>query len=70
MCNPILQANFLEDEGTDFNIVFGLCVGHDTLLNMHSKAPLTTMIVKDRVTCHNPVAPLHYIDGIYKRILD
>ncbi len=70
MCNPILQAKFLEEEGTDFNIVFGLCVGHDTLFNMHSKAPFTTLVVKDRVTCHNPVAPLHYTDGIYKRLLD
>lgn len=69
MCNPILQAEFLHSEETDFNIVFGLCVGHDTLFYMHSKAPVTTMIVKDRVTCHNPIAPLHYTKGIYSKLL-
>jgi len=31
MCNPIAQAEILNDEHTDFNIVLGLCVGHDSL---------------------------------------
>ena len=57
-CNPILQAKILESQDTDFNIVIGLCVGHDTLFIKYSKAPTTVMIVKDRVLGHNPVAAL------------
>ena len=31
MCNPIMQAKLLEKAGTDYNVVVGLCVGHDSL---------------------------------------
>ena len=50
---------------TDFNIVIGLCVGHDTLFLRHSHAPTTVMIVKDRVLAHNPVAALYTANGMY-----
>jgi uncharacterized metal-binding protein len=69
MCNPIMQAKYLEEEGTELNVVIGLCIGHDSLFYMHSKSPVTTLIVKDRVTCHNPAAPLYNLDGIYSKIL-
>ena len=58
MCNPIAQAEILNRVGTGLNIVVGLCVGHDSLFYMHSKAPVTTLITKDRVTGHNPVIVL------------
>jgi len=32
----------------------GLCVGHDMIFNMNSKAPTSTLIVKDREHHHNP----------------
>ena len=57
----------LEAQGTDFNIVIGLCVGHDTLFLRHSHAPTTVMIVKDRVLAHNPVAALYTANGMYSR---
>ncbi|WP_294144748.1 DUF1847 domain-containing protein [uncultured Clostridium sp.] len=68
MCNPVLQARYLNRAGTDLNIVIGLCVGHDALFNKHSEAPVTTLIAKDRVLAHNPVAALycHYYDKLYK----
>ena len=31
MCNPVLQAMILNKEKTDFNVLLGLCVGHDSL---------------------------------------
>ena len=31
MCNPIMQAEVLNNAETDFNVVMGLCVGHDSL---------------------------------------
>ena len=57
-CNPVGQAMSLNYVGTELNIIMGLCMGHDVLFSKFSKAPVTTLVVKDRVTCHNPVAPL------------
>jgi len=53
-CNPAGQADFLAQQNTELNISFGLCVGHDILFNMKSKAPTTTLVVKDREHKHNP----------------
>jgi uncharacterized metal-binding protein len=58
-CNPAEQARLLDEAGSQFNIVLGLCVGHDSLFYRHSKAPVTTFVVKDRVLGHNPVAVLY-----------
>lgn len=68
MCNPILQAELLNRENTDFNIVMGLCVGHDSLFYKHSQAPVTTLVAKDRVLGHNPAAALYLSDSYYKRV--
>lgn len=67
MCNPILQAKILNQQKTDFNIVIGLCVGHDTLFTMYAKAPTTTLIAKDRVLAHNPVGALYQSNTMYSR---
>ena len=58
-CNPILQADLLNEAGTAFNVLIGLCVGHDMLFTKHSQAPVTTLIVKDRFTGHNPIISLY-----------
>ena len=65
MCNPILQAKLLNKEKTDLNIVMGLCVGHDSLFYKYSEAITTTLVVKDRVLVHNPVAALYAAEGYY-----
>lgn len=70
MCNPILQAQLLNKEQTDFNIIVGLCVGHDSLFNKYSEALTTTLIAKDRVLGHNPAAALYLSDSYYSKILD
>lgn len=57
-CNPVGQALVLNQERTELNIVMGLCMGPDILFSRFSEAPVTTLVVKDRVTCHNPVGPL------------
>ena len=69
MCNPIMQAEVLNREGTDLNIVIGLCVGHDSLFYKHSDALCTTLVTKDRVLAHNPVAALYQADKYYSRLL-
>jgi len=58
-CNPVLQAQLLNNAETDINIIVGLCLGHDMLFTMNSKAPVTTLIVKDRLLGHNPVIALY-----------
>lgn len=69
ICNPVAQAKILEKAGTELNILLGLCVGHDTLFTQHSAAPVTTLVAKDRITCHNPNAVLHGTSFYYKRLL-
>lgn len=53
-CNPAGQADFLAQQQTELNLIMGLCVGHDIIFNMKSKAPTSTLIVKDREHHHNP----------------
>lgn len=69
MCNPILQARILNYHKTDLNVVIGLCVGHDSLFIKYSEALVTTLVVKDRVTGHNPVAALYTAHSYYQRLL-
>jgi len=68
MCNPAGQAEHLNEEGTDFNILLGLCVGHDSLFIKHSKAPVTVLVSKDRALAHNPVAALYQSDAYLSRV--
>ena len=67
-CNPIAQAELLNQAGADMNLIVGLCVGHDMLFSKYSKAPTSTLIVKDRVTGHNPIAVLYGQNFYYKRL--
>ena len=68
MCNPILQAKLLNAERTDLNLVVGLCVGHDSLFYRFSEALCTTVVVKDRVLGHNPVAALYTANSYYRKL--
>lgn len=67
-CNPIAQARVLNAQKTDMNLIVGLCVGHDMLFARHSEAPVSTLVVKDRVTGHNPAAVLYGQNFYYKRL--
>jgi uncharacterized metal-binding protein len=68
MCNPIFQAMIANAEGTDFNILLGLCVGHDSLFFKYAKAYTTVLAVKDRVTGHNPMAAIYLYDHYYNKL--
>ncbi len=57
-CNSVGQALLLNEAKTDLNILFGLCAGHDLLFLRFVEAPVLPFAVKDKVTCHNPVAAL------------
>lgn len=69
-CNPIQQAELLNAQKTDLNVIVGLCVGHDALFAKHSDAPVTTLIAKDRVMGHNPVAAIYTAQTYGKRLFD
>jgi uncharacterized metal-binding protein len=68
LCSPVGQAALLAKVGTHLNVVIGLCVGHDSLFFMHSKAPSTVLVAKDRVLGHNPVAALYTTHSYYRRL--
>jgi uncharacterized metal-binding protein len=68
MCNPILQAKTLNAAETEFNILLGLCVGHDSLFFQYAEAPCTVLAVKDRVTGHNPLAAIYTLDSYYRAL--
>ena len=69
MCNPIAQAKILNQEKTQFNILLGLCVGHDSLFFKYAQAPTTVFAVKDRVLGHNPLAALYTAESYYERLM-
>ena len=57
-CNPIVQAEVMNKEGTELNFIYGLFVGHDTIFIKRSNAPVTYVVAKDMVTGNNPGAVL------------
>lgn len=65
-CNPIMQAEMLNRNNTELNIMVGLCLGHDILFLRNCKAETTPLVVKDRATGHNPVIALYLSQGYYK----
>jgi len=68
MCNPIAQALLFNEEKTEFNVMIGLCVGHDSLFLKYADAPCTVFAVKDRLLGHNPLAAIYTIDTFYRSL--
>jgi len=58
-CNPVGVANTLNLAGTELNISIGFCMGSDIIFNTKSKAPVTTLFVKDKLLAHNPVGAVY-----------
>ena len=69
MCNPITQAKILNKAKTDFNIMLGLCIGHDSLFLKYVEGLTTVFAVKDRITGHNPMAALYTSRSYYQRLM-
>ena len=63
-----MPAMVLNDSKTEFNVLLGLCAGHDSLFFQHAHAPCTVLGVKDRLPGHNPLAAICNIDGYYRAI--
>ncbi|HOO62669.1 MAG TPA: DUF1847 domain-containing protein [Synergistaceae bacterium] len=68
MCNPVLQALVLNEEKTHFNVLMGLCVGHDSLFLKYASAPCTILAAKDRLLGHNPLAAVYTSLSYYRSL--
>lgn len=68
ICNPVGQAELLKRAGCEFNIVLGLCVGHDSLFFKHAEGLTTVLVAKDRVLAHNPIGALNLADSYYSKV--
>jgi uncharacterized metal-binding protein len=68
LCNPVSQAELLNAHGCEFNVLLGLCIGHDSLFFRHAKGLTTVLVAKDRVLGHNPIAALQLADTYYSRV--
>ena len=69
-CDPVGQAAVFAARGSDFNLIVGMCVGHDALFVRHSTAPVTSLVVRDRRLRHNPVGALYTRRGYSERALN
>lgn len=58
ICNPVAQARLLDARGVDLVAQVGLCIGHDLVLQEECRAPVTTLVVKDRALDHHTIAAL------------
>ena len=69
MCNPVAQAMILNAEKTEFDLLLGLCVGHDTMFFKYAEAPVTVVAVKDRLLANNPLGAIYsnYYAHLLKR---
>lgn len=68
MCNPIAQALLTNRCKADFNVLLGLCVGHDSLFFKYAEAPTTVLAVKDRLLGHNPLAAVYQYPSYYRSL--
>jgi len=68
LCNPVCQAEILNAAGCEFNVVLGLCIGHDSLFFRHAQGLTTVLVAKDRVLGHNPLPALQLADTYYSRL--
>ncbi len=68
-CNPLAQSKVLNGEKTDLNVIVGLCIGADCVFAEASRAPVTTLFVKDKCLANNPIGAV-YSEHYLKEIVD
>ncbi|UCG86110.1 MAG: DUF1847 domain-containing protein [Gemmatimonadota bacterium] len=68
-CSPREQAELFETLGTQFNVIAGMCTGHDSVFIRASHVPVTTLIVSDWRLHHNPVAALYTSRSYLRSVL-
>jgi len=68
-CDPEGQARYFGERQTDFNVMCGMCPGHDSIFIRSSSSPLTSLVVRDTRLGHNPAAALYTSDGYFRKAL-
>lgn len=58
-CEPFGQAALFAQQGTQLNVVAGMCVGHEAVFIRASQAPVTVLVARDDRLRHNPAAALY-----------
>jgi uncharacterized metal-binding protein len=58
-CNPLGLAAVLNGRHTELNVIVGLCIGVDGVFTQASRAPVSTLFVKDRSLANNPIGALY-----------
>jgi uncharacterized metal-binding protein/predicted Fe-Mo cluster-binding NifX family protein len=58
-CNPAGVAGYLNSRDTELNVLVGFCVGADCVFNCESRAPVTTIFVKDKSLANNPIGAVY-----------
>ncbi len=58
-CNPLGQAEILNQMNTDLNVLIGICMGADCVLTRYSRSPVTTLFVKDKSLANNPIGAVY-----------
>jgi uncharacterized metal-binding protein len=53
------MARALNEAKTDLNVIVGLSMGADVVFTRLSKAPVTTLFVKDKLLANNPISAVH-----------
>lgn len=69
-CNPIGQARLMNENNVEFNLVMGLCAGHDSLFMRFANAMSTVICVKDPATGHCPPMALYLYKQYYERFFE
>lgn len=69
-CNPLGQARLMNEQQVEFNLVMGLCAGHDSLFMKHARAMSTVITVKDPATGHCPPAALYLYEQYYREVFE
>jgi uncharacterized metal-binding protein len=72
LCNPIYQAQLINERHVDLNVIIGLCVGHDSLFMKYADAPCTVLVTKDYRFDNCAVRGLreHDESGLCERLLE
>ena len=60
MCNPVAQAEVLNEAGAEFNILLGLCVGHDSMFFKYATAPCTVLRITSYNVCYTKLLRARY----------
>ena len=62
LCNPLGQVMLLNEWKSQLNVQFGLCMGHDLIFNHYSHAPVTVLVVKEKISDDSPVQTIKRIE--------